>query len=91
MKRMIMERLNCNEATAARLEEKLTGIADELKPILNAWLEEGTEDSDIDFHGYSVNSLMRNHGVRFTGALLTLDWLIREPEKAAEALRKGIM
>lgn len=91
MKNIIIERLNCDERTAERLAAKLTAISDELKPILNAWLESAVENSDIEFNGYSINSLMKKDGVKFTGALLTLDWLIREPEKAAAVIEKGIL
>ena len=30
---------------------------------------------------------MDDYGLNFTGALLTLDWLLRDPETAVEALR----
>ena len=91
MKKIIMERLNCDEKTAERLESKLKGISKELKPILDMWLKSGIEESDYQINGYSINSLVKNNGVQFTGALLTLDWLIREPKKAAMAIKKGIM
>ena len=91
MKNIIMERLNCDERIAERLEVKLKGISDDLKPILNTWLKFGVENSDIEFNGYSIDSLMKKDGVKFTGALLTLDWLIREPQKAILVIEKGIM
>ena len=91
MKKMIIERLSCDEKTAERLEAKLKSISEELKPILNAWLENGTQDNSQMFNGYSLNSLMAKDGMKFTGALLTLDWLIREPETAAAVIEKGIM
>mgnify|MGYP000103969878 CR=1 FL=1 len=91
MKNIIIERLNCNVKTAEKLETKLNVISDELKPILNAWLESGLETSDIEYNGYSINSLMKKDGMKFTGALLTLDWLIRDPKKASAVIEKGIM
>lgn len=90
MKKIIMERLKCDEKTAQKLEEKLRMVSDELKPILSEWIESGTEANACIFNGYSVDSLMKNHGMQFTGALLTLDWLIREPEKATLVIEKGI-
>ena len=51
MKKTIIERLNCDEKTAERLEAKLKGISEELKPILNAWLENGTQDNSQMFNG----------------------------------------
>lgn len=91
MKDIIMERLDCDEKTAERLAAKLTAISDELKPILEEWLVSGVESNDIEFNGYSINSLLKKDGVKFTGALLTLDWLIRDPKKAAAVIEKGIL
>lgn len=91
MKNKIMERLNCDEKTAERLAVKLSAISDKLKPILDAWLESAIESNDTEFNGYSINSLMKKDGVKFTGALLTLDWLIRDPKKAAAVIEKGIL
>ena len=91
MKDIIIARTNCDEKTAERLETKLRNISQELTPILDAWLKEGIESSDVQYHGYSINSLMKKDGVKFTGALLTLDWVIRDPEKAKSVIEKGIM
>ncbi|MBR2589744.1 MAG: hypothetical protein IKE65_02345 [Clostridia bacterium] len=90
MKEKIMQRKNCTEQMAAKLESKLSKISPELQPILDNWLENGVESSDEMIHGYSVNSLMEKYGLAFTGALLTLDWLLREPETAAAAIEEGI-
>lgn len=90
MKETIINRMHCTEAQAQKLEQKLSGISPLLQPVLEDWLQTGNEDSDLQVHGYSVNSLMQTYGISFTGALLSLDWLIREPEKAAAAIEKGI-
>ena len=39
--------------------------------------------------GYTVERLAREHGMYPVAALLTLDWLMQEPEKATASLRKG--
>ena len=90
MKNIIMQRMNCEEAKAERLAVKLSTIEDALKPMLNEWLENGTETSDVEFGGYSINSLMEKHSMKFTGAILTLDWLIRDPKTATMAIKQGI-
>lgn len=90
MKDIIIARTNCDEKTAERLETKLSNISQELNPILEAWLKEGIESSDVEYNGYSINSLMKKDGVKFTGALLTLDWVIRDPEKAKSVIEEGI-
>lgn len=91
MKNELMNRLQCDEVTAERLEKRLTDISDTLQPYLKEWLETGQVDNDLTINGYSVDRLMNTMGMKYTGALLTLDWLIREPELASEAIERGIM
>ena len=45
---------------------------------------------EIEVEGYNYKSLVEEYGMKPVGAFITLDWLIREPEKAKEALQKGI-
>lgn len=91
MKNIIMQRLGFGEAEAELLARDLGNVCEELKPLVNAWVETGAEDDSTLYHGYSVNSLKETFGMYFSGAVLTLDWLIREPEKAMSALAAGIM
>lgn len=39
--------------------------------------------------GYTFKKLTHDYKMKPVGAFLTLDWLIREPEKACAALLKG--
>ena len=91
MKNIIMKRLGFGEAEAEMLAQDLGNVCAELKPLVCAWLETGAEDDDTLYHGYSVNSLKQTYGMYFTGAVLTLDWLIKAPEAAKAALKRGIM
>lgn len=90
MKDIIRERMGCTDKKAEAIEKKLQGICSELKPVLEEWLETGNEDYDKRYEGFSINSLIKEYGMRFTGALLTADWLIRDPEAAKKALKEGI-
>lgn len=90
MKKTIMERTGFDEATAELMEKELSAVCEQLKPLVRNWLETGAEDDDTMYEGYSLNSLKQTYDMYFTGAVLTLDWLIREPEKAKEAMRYGI-
>ena len=45
---------------------------------------------DIVIEGYDYNILVSEFSMKPVGAFITLDWLVREPEKAKEALIKGI-
>lgn len=44
----------------------------------------------IEIEGYGYKRLVEEFGMKPVGAFITLDWLTREPEKAKDALRKGI-
>ncbi len=47
------------------------------------------KDKTIDYivvEGYTIETIMKIHKMEFPGALLALDWLRREPEKAKHAL-----
>ena len=90
MKEIIRERTGCSEKRAAIIENRLQGISPELEPVLEEWLKMGKEDNSRMYEGFSVNSLMSEYGMGFTGALLTVDWLIRDPKAAKAALKEGI-
>ena len=90
MREIIRKRMGCSEEKAETIEKKLQEICPELKPVLREWLETGKEDSDKTYEGFSVNRLMKEYGMRFTGALLTIDWLIRDPKAAKKAIGEGI-
>ena len=90
MKEQIKNRMDVTDEMAEKLEKKLSDIDSSLEHILTDWLINGNEDSDEEFEGYSINSLKDKFGFKFSGALLTLDWLIKEPQIAKEAIKKGI-
>ena len=88
---LIMERNGCNRAQAAMISEDLGRLDPRLRPLLDAWITDGKEDDDTLYEGYSVNSLKDGMHMRFTGALLTLDWLLRDPQTARKALARGVL
>ena len=52
-------------------------------------IKEGTTP-DLCIEGYTCKGLMKELGLSITGALLTMDWLLREPEEAKQAIKEGI-
>lgn len=48
------------------------------------------EQINLVVEGFSFNDLISKWGMNPVGAFITLDWLIREPEKAKKALNRGI-
>ena len=66
---------------------KLTG---RFASALQNWID--TRDTAlVEANGYSSEGLMKRYnGMTYPAALLTLDWLDREPEKAKSAIERGI-
>lgn len=90
MKKVIMERLNCSTKEAMEIVADLSELHNELKPVLSAWINNGYVDYDKEYEGYSLKSLMQDYRMQFTGAILTADWLIKDPKAATKALHYGI-
>lgn len=90
MKNIVMKRLQCKEAHAEIIASDLKQLSPELQPLLDRWIEENHCEDAVLYGGYSLDMLMKEKGMYFTGAILTLDWIIKEPEKALEALAQPI-
>ena len=75
--------------------EMLRGDLGELDASLMLLLEKWKSDenySDItEYSGYSLDSLRRDYGMNFIAALLTLNWIIKDPKQAVPAIESGIM
>lgn len=78
------------EKIAIKTAENLSRMVPELRESLAEWVE--TERCpDIEEAGYSTSGLMtRFKGMTYPAALLTIDWLKRDPKKAAEVIESGI-
>jgi hypothetical protein len=70
------------------IAEKLVNCTPQIQVAFTKFWEKG-EFPNMEVEGYTFASLVSEHGMKPIAALLTLDWLIREPEKAKESLKKG--
>lgn len=78
------------ENAAMVVAGKLSNLSGLLKDAAQTWLNTGSEPV-VASHGYSTKSLMERHpGMTYPAALLTVDWLERDPEKAKTIIEKGI-
>lgn len=78
-----------NPRNAALAADDLMHLSSELKAALRRWLD--TEEvADFSAEGYSVAQFMRQWGMKYPAALLTMDWILKEPEIAIQELKKGI-
>jgi len=72
------------------LEEKLSKIDLSLKQGLDNWLEDSNVETDYTISGVTLSEIKKKFKMTYPAALLTMDWVIREPEKAIESINKGI-
>ena len=79
-----------NEKTARMVLPDLLGLSEPLKSLLKAWLENEKQHSDYTVAGFSVSEMQKERGMNYPAALLTIDWLIKDPENAKRSLTKGI-
>lgn len=91
IRKLLEHRLNCSSHEAQILCDDLAKIDCTLLPALNKWITEEGDIEETEYNGYSIASLCENYDMNFIAALLTIDWLIKEPKKAITALESGII
>ncbi|MBD5271694.1 MAG: hypothetical protein HDS42_00235 [Bacteroides sp.] len=78
-----------DEKTSSILAENLIRVNPELLPYLKGWLEKGVE-TDYQAQDVSLKGLMIQYDMQYQAALLTMDWILKDPGAAIEAVKKGI-
>ena len=76
------------EEGALVVAEKLAACQPSVKEAFSLWWTEGRLSCQ-EIEGFTLETLMTEHGLKPIGAFLTLDWLAREPEKARAAIERG--
>lgn len=76
------------ESGARIVAERLVACAPQVKNAFGIWWQTG-ELMDLQVEGFTAQRLVEEHGMKPIAAFLTLDWLVREPEKARASLSRG--
>lgn len=74
---------------AVMVASDLNSVNDCLKDAINKWLLDGTE-TDYKIAEYSILDLKNRFDMTYPAALLSIDWIIKEPEEAIACIEKGI-
>ena len=78
-----------SEKSANLVLNELAQLSAPLNDCLVEWIETGNcKDYAVD--GFSIFDFQENRKMKYPAALLTMDWLIKEPEKARESLKRGL-
>lgn len=73
------------EKTADKIEAFSIAVAE----AFDNWSKDKSQPN-ISIEGFTFTDLVTKWGMKPIGAFITLDWLLREPENAKNALIKGI-
>ena len=77
------------DAPAAEVvSNEIVLLSEELVPLFEEWAESKTEQ-DYNAEGLSLLDLKDIFDMTYPAALLTIDWLIKEPEVAKKAILSG--
>ena len=78
------------QRNASLVAEEMVNIAPQLQQYLEAWLMDKSYNENYEVGEYSLKRLQEERRMNYPAALLTLDWLIKEPEAALRSLNRGI-
>lgn len=78
------------QRNASLVAEEMVNIAPQLQQYLEAWLMDKSYNENYEVEEYSLRRLQEERRMNYPAALLTMDWLIKEPEAALRSLNRGI-
>ena len=73
---------------AALVTPELQQLHPDLKPLWEQWLLHPEACDDYTVEGFSLKGLMEQQRMAYPAALLTLDWLLKDPENAKASLNR---
>jgi cellobiose-specific phosphotransferase system component IIB len=82
---ILINKLGYSDHVAGITADDLLFVQPQLKPALKQWVETGTT-TNIEVAGFSINMLMEKRGYTFPSALISLDWLLTDPDIAKKEL-----
>ena len=77
------------EKQAISVASDLQAIDPALQNGLQSWLADQTETEYL-IEGVKLSELKQKFDMTYPAALLTVDWLIKEPELAKKSIQRGI-
>ena len=74
---------------ASLLSKELKDIDERLKPALDNWMIDGTE-TDYRAGHFTIMGLKRQYNMTYPAALLSIDWILKDPDNAVKCIKKGL-
>lgn len=85
----ILTARNYTAKVAKLVAKELVNLSDPLSGYFTDWADDDQCQQDFECEGYSIANLQKERGMSYPAALLTMDWIIKEPESAIKSLSRG--
>ena len=86
----ILKQRGYDSRSAELVVGDLLQLSNPLDSFFDEWLNDDSNLSDFTAAGYSVLHLMDERKMTYPAALLTMDWVLKDPESALRSLKRGI-
>ena len=87
--KILKNELSYSDSVADVTADDLLSLSPQLQPALSKWLEK-RELTNVEVQGFSIKQLMEQRGYTFPSALISMDWLLTEPDIAKKELTDEI-
>ena len=82
IKDILIKREGYNEVQARIAASEALNLSPELKGLFDDWLLKAENTQDYIIDDISLMALKKHRNMNYLGALLTIDWFIKEPNAA---------
>ena len=89
IEKVLVERCKYTKKQAILITNELIQIDTMLIPLLNKWIEGGIKHN-YSVKGFTLYDIQSKYNMTYPAALLTIDWLIKDPKIATEAIEHGL-
>lgn len=86
---ILVKELNYSDHVAALTAGDLVAVQPQLQPALKTWLDTRSI-TNAEVGQFSIKLFMEQRGYTFPSALISLDWLLTEPEIAKQELTNEV-
>ena len=76
-------------AAGNMMSDKLSSVNQMFSEGIKKWLNNG-EETEYEISGIKLSDLKNKFNLTYPAAILSMDWLLREPENAKQSFLKGI-
>lgn len=79
-----------NSISAKRIYEQLSNSDSDIQFAALRWVESNIEPNFEKIEGWDIHRMKSELGMNTLAAILTVDWLRKDPQKALSAIKEGI-